>query len=127
MKIRNGFVSNSSSSSFILVYKKFIDAKDFKDLYANDPTNEAFENFSISGYDEDYEEVICSLDADEKKEFLNDMNNYEFDGVMVDLRIDPSKITPDIVDYNISSAVSTDYGGIRFFDCLEDIKRYLRK
>jgi hypothetical protein len=44
MKIRNGFVSNSSSSSFV-VYGKELSEQDFKDLHLKYNLNEDLDNY----------------------------------------------------------------------------------
>lgn len=124
MKIRNGFVSNSSSSSFVLSYKKRLDMGDpnFEEEYKENVKEE--DTITIVK-DSDYRYVYYTLKDSEKKDFLKKIWPRYLCGS--DLRPDvlinaeemgeSFEITPEMMGYTIETEGGQD-------DCISYLDTY---
>jgi len=108
MKIRNGFVSNSSSSSFVVLLPKNFDAKDFVDKNINKLDSyiaeDILDNFEYEGDDEDGFVKEKTIEIINK--FIKHKSVYQYDD-----GCDMSVIESLLEDYVIASMdVSSDSG-----------------
>lgn len=138
MKLRNGFVSNSSSSSYIITYKERLSRDEFYDLYNNYPEDDFFKDFTLLDFCETDDgmlyEVFLPLSDEEREEVLSNPNDWKFEEVVSGLnsydcegdsysKSVPHMITEDMVGSYMTANTRASFieqGGFKFED-LDDL------
>lgn len=115
MKIRNGFVSNSSSSSFIMAYSNAykLDDPNLMDKISNK------DGITVKRYGGD-SYVYYTLTDDDKKKFFEDIDSYKDElcsYVYIDVEDleEEFNITPEMVGKHVTSSAGPD-GFVDYFD-----------
>ena len=90
MKTRNGFISNSSSSSFIILYKKQDNEvcpmcgrknEDFLDMIEESDNDSGIDDLSYDEILRDYLDAKGSRSKEEFKKIVNDNKDYELKSI----------------------------------------------
>jgi hypothetical protein len=119
MKIRNGFVSNSSSSSFVILLPENFDINKFVD--------ENIGKFDLSRLSEDEEDDIDDLETFENDKLKDILNKFISTGSLCEYdEYDEFRVVSDVLsDYVIGGVdVSSDCGIVELAD-IEKIKKIL--